>query len=256
MLTFARIYGANGFGNVPMPTLGFHLAMYVTLAAAVVVAVVRTSAGAADRLLTAMLAWAGVFGLGAGAYFVGRSLPEVLISIFSAWALALALLLVVVVRALARRPARLPTLPELAVLLGFGIAVCSLAQTPAPWTEVRRLGRSTAPAPFAGTPTERFVDARTSPGERIVLLTALGHRIAYDLELVNVSPYGNLESMPLERQLDETIAALRAAGGTQLFLPMRETHPEQLEAAERAGYRVMEHGTEAENAIVLVDTRS
>jgi hypothetical protein len=256
ILTFARIYGANGFGNIPMPTLGLHLAIYVTFAAAIVVAVVRASSREHDRLLTAMLGWSGVFGLGAGAYFVGRSLPEVLISVFSAWALALALLLVVVVRALARRPARRPTLAELVVLLAFGLAACSLAQTPAPWTQLRRLARSSPQPAFAHTPAERFVDAATDPGERVLILAPLGHRIAYDLGLVNVSPWSNVEAMPLERQLDEAVAALRAAGGRKLFLPLQQTAPEQLRALEREGFDMSGRGSEQENMLELVDARA
>ena len=41
---FARLYGIDGFGLVPMPTLGFHLAVYVTFAAALVLATVRAVA--------------------------------------------------------------------------------------------------------------------------------------------------------------------------------------------------------------------
>jgi hypothetical protein len=254
-LTFARLYGVDGWANIPMPALGFHLAIYVTFAAAIVVAVVRASSGANGRLLTAMLGWSGVFGLGAGAYYAGRSLPEVLISIFSAWALALALLLLVVGGALARRPARWPTLPELTVLAGFGLAVCSLAQTPAPWSQVARLGDRTAQPAWARTPTERFVAQHTTRGERVLILAPLGHRIAYDLDLVNVSPYSYIDAMPLERQLSEAIAALRAAGGRKLFLPIQQSYPEQYDAIVRAGFRPAATGTAAENVVELVDRR-
>jgi hypothetical protein len=253
-LTFVKLYGVDGWANIPMPLLGFHLAIYVTFAAAIVVAVVRALSAAENRLLTAMLGWAGVFGLGASAYYAGRSLPEVLISIFSAWALALALLLVVVVAALARRPARRPTLPELAVLLGFGVAVCSLAQTPTPWSQADRLATRTARPLYAHTSTERFVARRTAPDERVLILAPLGHRIAYDLGLVNVSPYSYIDAMPLERHLAEAIAALRAEGGRKLFLPIQQTYPEQLQAAERAGFRPVATGTAQENVIELVDT--
>ena len=94
LLTFPRIYGAGSFGLLPMPTLGLHLVLYVTFAAALVLATVRRGIGRPhDRsALTGALAWAGVFGLGAGAYFVGRSHPHVLIDLFSAWSLALTLL--------------------------------------------------------------------------------------------------------------------------------------------------------------------
>ena len=47
LLDFPRIYGTEGFGLLPMPSIGFHLVVYVTFAAAIVVAVVRSRAGAA-----------------------------------------------------------------------------------------------------------------------------------------------------------------------------------------------------------------
>ena len=256
LFTFTRLYGIDGFGAVPMPALGFHLAIYLTFAAAIVVATVRALAGAENRLLTAMLAWAGVFGLGASAYYVGRSLPEVLISMFSAWALALALLLIVVVQALARRPARWPTVPEALVLAGFGLAVCSLAQTPIPWQQIDRIATSTAQPVYARTPTERFVAARTRAGEQVAILAPLGHRIAHDLGLVNVSPYSTIDAMPLRDQLAETIADLRAAGGRKLFLPIRQLYQEQLVAVRRAGFRIAATGSEVENVVLMVDART
>jgi hypothetical protein len=251
--TFTRLYGVDGFGAMPMPRIGFHLAIYATFAAVIVVAAVRAATHAEERVLTAMLAWSGVFGLGASAYYVGRSLPEVLISMFSAWALALALLLVVVVRALARRPARWPSLPEIAVLAGFGLAVCSLAQTPLPWTQIDRIATRTPQPAYAHTATERFVARLTRPGERVAILTPLGHRIAYDLGLVNVSPYSELQVMLVREQLGETIADLRAARGSKLFLPIEQLYPEQLDALVRAGFRVAVRGTQQENVIELVD---
>ena len=90
-----------------------------------------------------MLAWSAAFGLLAGGYFAGRSDPLNLIAIFSAWAFSLVLLLIAVVRSLASS-ARRPSLAELAVLFGFGLMLCSVVQTPAPWREAKRLGRQAA----------------------------------------------------------------------------------------------------------------
>ncbi|HMJ02949.1 MAG TPA: hypothetical protein VK506_08400 [Conexibacter sp.] len=252
LLTFPRIYGVDAFGMMPMPHLGFHVAIYVTFAAAIVLAVVRASARASEPLLTAMLAWSGVFGLGAASYYVGRSLPEVLISIFSAWSLALALLLVATVRAILARPVRRPTLAEAAVLLAFGIAVCSIAQTPTPWSQVERIGRASADRPFEQRETTRAIGEDTRPGESVAILGPLGHRIAYDLGVDNVSPYVSIESMPLRSQMDEVIVALREAGGRKLFLSVAQTDPEQIAALRQAGF-TLERTDERRNVVALVD---
>lgn len=238
LFTFSRLWGLGGVTMLPMPALGFHLAIYATFAAAIVVATVRALTGREDRLLTALLAWAGVFGLGAGSYFAGRSHPEVLISLFSAWAFALALLLVVVVRAVRARPSRRITAAEVALLAGCALAVCSLAQTPAPWSQLQRIGRSAPANELQAIPTREFVaHADASRGERVLILAPMGHRVAYELGLVNVAPYVSMISMPAVRQLTESLAALRAAGGTRVFASLGQILPEQLQAIERAGFQ-------------------
>jgi hypothetical protein len=217
LVTFPRIYGVLGFGMLPMPTSGFHLSIYLTFAAVIVAATVRAIRRDPDILLIGLLVWSGVFGLGAGSYYVGRSHPEVLIDIFSAWSLALGLLLVIVVRAIAARPRRWPAPAEVAVMAGFALTVCSIAQTPLPWTQIERIARHTPTPRYAQLPAERFIDRETRPGERVLILASTSHRMAYDVGIVNVSPYATFGSMPTVAQLGEAIDALRAAGGHTIF---------------------------------------
>jgi hypothetical protein len=47
----------------------------------------------------------------------------------------------------------------------------------------------------------------------------LGHRIAYDLRLVNVSPYSFMEAMVTRKQLQTLIDAMRREHARKLFLP-------------------------------------
>src|SRR4029077_15558968 len=107
-----------------------------------------------DSLLTGMLVWSGTFGLLSAGYFLGRSEVGKLIALFSAWGFALALLTVVVVRALAARGWRRPGIPELMVLCGFGLATCALAQLPSPRHQLRRLGQL---APGYVTPVSPYI---------------------------------------------------------------------------------------------------
>jgi hypothetical protein len=252
--TFSRLYGVDGYGMMPMRPIGFHLAIYATFAAALVVATVRAARRDDDVLLTGALAWAGVFGLGAGTYFAGRSHPEVLIGMFSAWALALALLLVVTVRALASRPVRWPRPIEAALLVGVGLAVCSIAQTPAPWTQIERLGTAEPVAVYRPLAQERALAATTRAGERVAILATVGHRIAHDVGIVNTAPYADLNAMPAADQLRDTIDALRAASGRRMFVPLEQDHPEVDQMLEREGFRRV--GVLAGTDLVeLVDTR-
>jgi hypothetical protein len=255
LLRFPRVYGVDGFGMMPMPPLGMHLVLYVTFAAAIVVATVRTVTHNADRALTGMLAWSGVFGLGASSYYAGRSHPDVLIDLFSAWAFALVLLLLVSVRAIVRRGRRWPTAAELAVLFGFGVMVCSLAQTPSPWAQLTRLGQPTAEPLIIRNAAERFVAANTRRGEAVAILIKLGHRIAYDVGVRNVAPYANFESMLTQAQWSEMLRALRAAHGRKLFVPIDQLLPEELDAVSAAGFLIRREDRTA-NAIELIDSRS
>jgi hypothetical protein len=230
MLTFyPRLYGVTGFGMLPMPSYGFHLAVYATFVGAIVVATTRAVAGRRD-VLTGLLVFTGTFGLGASSYFAGRSHPEVLINLFSIWAFALLLLLIVVVRAIRARPARWPTPAELAVLLGVGIAVCSIAQTPTPWSQVERLTRTGDRRPYyIRDEVERFVAAHARPGERVAILIVPSHQIAEDAGVVNVARYAGWEAMPLKEQLQHTIDQLKREGGRRLYLPGSRAGPGELE---------------------------
>lgn len=239
LTTFPRIFGTEGFGLLPMPALGLHLVLYVTLGAALVLAALRAASagGAPADPLTTALAWAGIFGLGASSYFVGRSHPHVLIDMLSAWALAISLLLIVVVRAVVRSPARRPQLAALLVLAGFGICICSLAQTPTPWSQIERLWDAQPPRDRVATVVTDVVRKFTDPGEPVALLVPLGHRIAYELGIQNVAPYASMDSMMTREQWDETIAALRRADGRRVIVPRPLLLPERIDYLAAAGYR-------------------
>jgi len=236
---YARLYGHEGFGMLPIrEPLGLHLVIYVTYVAAIGTATVRAIGGAANRVLTGMLAWSGIFGLGTGSYFAGRSHPEALVASFSAWALALALLTAVAVPALLATPGRRPHLAALAVLFGFGIAACSLAQTPAPWSQATRIDAPFNPEPNASASerplmpeqrrsTRRFVTSIADgpshfvvkQGAPVALIVRMGHRAADAFGIVDVTPYTGPDSLETEERVEATLDALRRAGGNTVIAP-------------------------------------
>lgn len=236
LFKYSSLFALGGFGLLPMvPTIGISTIVYLTYVAAIGAATVGAVGRRPDRLLIGLLAWSGVFGLGIGSYYMGRSHPEVLTNMFCAWALSIVLLLVLTVRSLVARAARRPTLAEMACLFAFGVLVCSLAQAPTPWSQVSRL-RHTGLAIYDHPPSEPFIAAHAHRGEVVAILTQLGHRAAYNLGLVDVTPYTTLESMPTLDQLVETLDDLQAAGGRKVFLSLREAWPEVPGALEARGY--------------------
>jgi hypothetical protein len=134
------------------------------------------------------------------------------------------------------------------VLAGMGVAACSLAQTPLPWTQVERIAQDTptepliegeAPLPTYGAAfglpdpsTRAFFAARA--GEPVAILLTTGHQIADAFGVVNVSRYTGMYSMVTRERLRTVVDDLRAAGGRTLFLP--QTYDEVYETLEGWGF--------------------
>lgn len=240
---YGRVFVDGGAENLPLPALGLHLVISATFVVAVAVAAVRVVRGEPRDLLAGMLAWCAIFGFGASLYYYAyRSYPDVLVSLFSIWALTLALLLVAAMRGWAgARAGRWPSAPALAVTFAFAALACSLAQLPSPWRELRRIGTATPvsvgvpPGGFREAAVARIVAERTGPDERVVILSQVGHRVAREARVVNVSPYTGLEQMPAVEQLDETVAILRREGGTKVFVA-QQTAPELATELGRLGF--------------------
>jgi hypothetical protein len=231
---FPRLFGSTGLVAQPIPTLGLHLVLYATFAAAIGVAVARVASGA-EALLTSMLAWSGVFGLIAGSYFVGRADTFKLTALFSAWGFALALLTIAAARSLAAREWR-PGLAELLVLFGLGLSVCALAETPAPWSQIARLGRTAQARELPEPSATRFVASRTHPGERAAILIALGHRIAQQTGIVNVSPYSVVDAISTRRMFRNVLGQMRRERAHALFLPNWMIVPGHYAELKRDGF--------------------
>jgi len=231
-----------GLVALGLPALGLHLALYVTFSAAIVVATVRLVARREDAVLTSMLLWSGVFGFGAAGYFLGRSDGFKLAALFSAWGLSLMLLTIVVVRAAVATGARRPRIAELTVLLGFSLSLCLLAQFPPPWSQLTRLRGHSARPLYAQTEIVRFVRARTKPPEKVAILVPFGHRIAYELGVVNVSPYIMDQAVVTRRQWQLVLDAMARERARKLFLS-QEPAPALRRLLTRAGYAPRATGT-------------
>jgi hypothetical protein len=259
LVDYARMFSVGGFNMMPIRgVLGFHVVIYATYVAAIVTATVRAARGASNRVLTGMLAWTGAFGLGAATYWVGRSHPVALKYAFPAWGFALMLLTLTTVRALAARSDRRPTIATVAVLFGFGLCACSIAQFPAPWAQIERLTADVRPTPQAPYTTplmpstnprtrafvssladgpSRFVVKRGAP---VAILLTTGHRVADAYGIRNVSPYTG-ESIFTVQRVEAVIAALRKAGGNTVILPDPLVTPSMFTVLEREGFRLLTH---------------
>ncbi len=142
----------------------------------------------------------------------------------------------VAVRAIARRPARRPQLAELLVLAGLGVTVCSLAQIPAPWSQVERIRRAQPHDVRVVTAIGNAVEEKTRPGEPVAMLVRPGHQISEEIGIDDVAPYANIDSMMTEQQWAEAIRALERAGGDKLFVQQETLFAEHVDWLAARGY--------------------
>lgn len=234
LFVFARLFGLTGLTDLSTPTLGLHIVIYLTYVAAIGVATVRAVGGERGRLLTGLLVWSGIYGLGLGGYYMGRTTPEAVEMMFSAWALALAFLAVVGIEAMVREPRRL-TIAQCAVLFGMGVAACSLAETPPPWAQIKRLEARAAPIDVASPALTQFL-ANTGGGKPEAIMGGLAHRVAYEAGVVDASPFIGMGSIFTLQQFDEALCGLRAEGGRLLVLPIASTFTAFYRATREAGF--------------------
>jgi hypothetical protein len=256
-LDYARIYGMGGLALAPIPhVIGLPLVVYLTYVAALGLATVRAVTHAPNRVLTGMLVWSAIYGLGSGAYYVGESVPSGILTTFAPWSFALALLTVAAVQQLATHQTRRPSVAILAVLFGFGTVATFVLDPPAsilPWKQVatirhqpadpffareREVGTAMAAPPdaafrnFIGSAPEPGGLSQLRPGAAVVLLWSTGHVIADQYGLRNVVPHVPEATFTVE-QLDESLARLRAAGGSVVLVPDLTREVFALPLAER-----------------------
>ncbi len=243
LFEWAHIFTNLGWFSLALPTASLHLVVYATFAAAIVVAAVRVARAADDTLLTGLLAWSGVFGLLIGSYYVGRPDDLKLVSMLSAAAFALVLLTIACGRALAARDWRAPTLAELLVLFGFALAACTLVDARLPHHELARL---TGPQPELGwrPSAEPLLEAKTQPGQTVAILLPESYRLAYDVGLRNVAPYGISNAIVTVSQMRVLLDTIRRERVTAIFVPEipgkivgeGEIAPQQFQALLNAGF--------------------
>lgn len=219
---FSKVFGREGYALLPMATLGLHIVLFASFAAAVLVAAVRSLTGAANKTTTVALAWAGCFGLFTGGYFVGESIPGALFSLFPVWGLAIALLAVVAFQSLERTQAnptarRRAVLPTFAALMVLGLMVTGVFKFPMPWTQFDRILAS-GPKPLDVSRQAAFVDARTQPGDSVTILTTLGHKVANRAGVKNVLPFNHPFNVKTFEQMDLAFERHLEAGATKVFV--------------------------------------
>lgn len=223
----SRVFAVEGFGMEPMPTFGLHIIIYLTfvvsLLAGVIGAVRSDDVSPQARVQRGLLAYSGLFGLGASAYWVGRSHPLALFGMFPTWGLSVAILCWAVLRRVAARPeASTATavrwvLPATGVLMAFGLMMTAIVQIPTPDSQLRRFTDDGPEVPQYAARVD-FIAAHTVRGESVAVLAPVGHLLARDAGIVNVSPYASEASIVFYEQMDLLFGVMAKSAATKVFV--------------------------------------
>lgn len=240
---------ASGYGMTPMPKAGAYVVVGITLAAVLFRGLFRSLSGhyrgSADQLLNGALIYAGVFGLGASAYYVGRSDTWHLAGLFPVWGLALGLLILDGINATrsgssvtpqARRLWFIPLALASAHLaigatLGFGFG--GLFQ------QLERIKSSGEPNILVPTGMIEFVERHAHAGEKVCIVYPLSHRIAILSNVQDIYPFDDPILFATEDQLDFFRRRLRLERVERIFVGV-EVSAEVPEMFNSLGYRQTE----------------
>ena len=104
-----------------------------------------------------------------------------------------------------------------------------------PFEQPQRLISQTAPKIFAAVDMEQFVADCTRPGDGVMMIYPLGHRIAYDNGVYDSFPYDHPASVVTTRQVADLVHQLQANPVSAVF--SEPLSPELVSALDGAGYR-------------------
>jgi hypothetical protein len=218
LIYFNRQFASAGFALAPIDhLLGLHVLVFGTCAAAATAGIAMPlfgtmRPGVEGRRSAALLIYAGVFGFGAFAYFVGRSLPGVLGSTFLGWAMALAAICWESARRLQSGGASARVVAPAAVLVLAGAVLIGAGATDRLgyiFKQPERIRADTTNNP-ALTQSSAVLAARDClrPGSDTVVFAAMPDRIAREANVRNWLPYNDPLSVVTEEQLDDVFTAI------------------------------------------------
>jgi hypothetical protein len=104
-------------------------------------------------------------------------------------------------------------------LVGFGLAITDVSGVPDPRVHAERLlDRSQTSTTIDRDETAtRFIEARTKPGDTVLVLRENGHLVARRARVHNVGTIGHPFHVISGSQLEGELERLREAGGGALF---------------------------------------
>jgi hypothetical protein len=234
LVVYQRAFALIGFYMIPMPEMGLHWIVYLTIIAAVLIPVFETfssdSAAIADnrRLINGCLVYSGFAAFGPLTYYAGRSHPRVLEAAFLWWIFILAQLVNRAWhewRGSAHQPRKLRDLllplPVVATFGMFLLVSSTLGETPDPIDHLSRLTKTypeTSSVESAQAPLVRLIGKYLSPGSTGMIVHQDAHWLAMRAGINNVFPFAHDGSLLLKEQLNVVMAALVRVPGSERYV--------------------------------------
>lgn len=250
ILLFQKTFALFGFFMMPMPNFGLQHLVYLTLMAALVAgfaqnAKVYTMLLQPERQLSGLLIFSGIYGLGAGMYYVGRSHPWTLIAIYPLAGFALMLLCWASFHCMKRTKATIITQPftfaghivsGLLLGLGYFSALISWSDIPSPATQLARLNKVGIVFNEAQGNLVSALKSNTALGEAVIITYPYSHLLALNAGVQNLLPYSQNGSIILKSQIDKIIYTIK-------FHRIRKVFGESLpvefsDALEKLGFKI------------------
>ena len=214
LVEYQRTFAVLGFYMIKMPSVGLHWVLYSTFATAVLYAVFvgfsedHQQVRFRSRVSTGLLAYGGIAGFGVMTYYVGRSHPAVLITIFAAWAFVLALLVHRVLTDLhaarlrggerSRSIHAIPVAAALAVCAGLSPLALDIPHIAQDYERLSRepaVQAASVPSPFVS-----LISKYVGKNQPTVIIYPYGHLLAVQASVKNLFPFAHPNSVLLVDQ--------------------------------------------------------
>lgn len=212
---FSRQFAVAGVSMIPYgAVVAFSGIVFLTFIAATALGLAPAFLGtrrtdSSGRIETAVLSFTGIFGMGAFAYFVGRSDPSVLTAVLCAWGFALAAITVTALRWITTSKGISRTASPLA-LMAIGIfavtGVAALDQSGYGLKQPGRLTSATAAATVNGD--IQFARDCVRPGTSSMVFLPYGLQVAQAAQLNDHFPFNSPDSVISQAQVDSMRDAL------------------------------------------------
>lgn len=252
VIAYQKTFALLGFYMIPMPKLGLHWVVYLTLISAVVLVIFETFSVDHDtitdhrRLINGSLAYSGIAGFGPLAYYVGRSHPMVLVATFLAWTYVLVQLAHRAWqqwRETAGQPRRpgdfLLCIPTVAIFGLYVLTWSAVFEVPNPVQELRRIFKQLPSAAGQDVALTKLINKYVPEGGKTAIVYRDAHWLALQAHVSNVFPFAHFGSLILKEQVNATMAALTQMPPKRQFV-FGSPVPELRVLLEQSGYKQVE----------------